>query len=139
VNHLDKKLHRRCYVPMLPIAAAFGVVITIGSPTAQTLGTSTIAIQYPDGTSNSYDVPISPGMTVESAMKLASVIGPPFKWTAVWYGSLDSYQVIAVNDFANDKYVDANSRFWQFCGGPKGSPQPPATRGISLFGLAPNE
>jgi hypothetical protein len=47
--------------------------------------------------------------------------------------------VIAFNDFANDKYVDANSRFWQFCGGPKGNPQAPSTRGISLFGLAPDE
>ena len=121
------------------IGTIFMTLAAVSAATAQTLGNSAIVIQYPDGTSNSYTVPVAPGMTVEEAMKVASVMSPSFKWTSIWYGSLGSYQVIAFNDVANDEYVDSNSRFWQFCGGPKGSPQAPATRGISLFGLAPNE
>jgi hypothetical protein len=72
------------------VATAFGT--TFERSNAQTLGTSTIVIQYPDGTSNSYNVPVTPGMTVEKAMKVASVMSPSFKWTSIWYGSLGSYQ-----------------------------------------------
>lgn len=75
-------------------------------------------------------------MTLEDAMKIASVMSPPFKWTAIWFGSLGAYLVVAFNDVKND---DANSKYWQYCAGPKGSPQMPSTRGVNLFGLAPND
>jgi hypothetical protein len=122
--------------------AAAGLVIALAIASharSQTYGTVSITIEYPLGPAASYDVPISPGLTVEGAMKLASVMTPNFKWTSVWYGGFGSYLVIAFNDVKNDDYVDANSRFWQFCAGQKGTPQTPATRGVSLFGLAPND
>jgi hypothetical protein len=110
-----------------------------GEGAAQSYATASITIQYPSAPSATYNVPISPGTTVEDAMKVASVMSPSFKWTAIWYGSLASYQVIAFNDTKNDDPVDANSRYWQFCAGPKGYQQMPSTRGISLFGLAPDD
>lgn len=128
----DSWLRRYLAIGALACAAVFA---TCFASHGQTYGTVSIDIQFPAGT-QSYAVPVTPGMTLEDAMKIASVMSPPFKWTAIWYGSLGAYLVVAFNDVKND---DASGKYWQFCGGPKGSPQTPSTRGVNLYGVAPND
>lgn len=109
------------------------------TPGVQSVGTIvSLTIKLPSGTSKNFSVPNARGMTVEDAMKIGSGIGGGFKWKATWFDSFWSYLVVEIDGVANEKYVDENSKFWQYCVGPAGH-QKPSARGISLFGLAPND
>lgn len=97
-----------------------------------------VTINPPTGPAKSYVVAIEQGMTLEDVMQIASGGTPPFKWKAVWFEAFWSYQVVEIDGTANEPYVDENSKSWMFCAGPAGYEER-ATRGISLYGVAPND
>ncbi|MGH1419891.1 MAG: hypothetical protein ACRBCJ_13625 [Hyphomicrobiaceae bacterium] len=111
------------------------------SDTAHLLTSSasvSVEIKFPDGSTKKYSVPISKGMTVVDVMKTASGIKPSFKWNAVWFENFWSFQITEIDGVKNEKYVNEDSKFWQYCAGPAGF-LTPSSRGVNLFGVAPND